>query len=469
MEPQSGEVNNLKKFGTPFQAKCLAAMLSDRAFLERITDIVSPDYFETDAHKWVVKFVSAYFPTYRDIPTMSVFHCEVMKIQDAVMQIAVKEQIKAAYNEIAHAKDLTYVKEQFLAFCRNQKLKNAIWASQVLLKEGDYDGIWHAINEASKAGMERNSGHDYLAEMDQRMSAMAREVVKTNWSIIDTHLDGGLGKGELGFVVAPAGSGKSWFLARLGAEAMLQGKNVMHFTMELNEKYVGLRYDAIFTGVAFQEVRKNQPIIQKKLDEIKAKGCGKLFIKYFPTKTASAATLKMHIDRLQLVTGVKIDFVVVDYADLLRPFMQERNSNSYNEAGNVYEELRSMLGELQVPGWTASQANRGVHEEEIIEAMGVADSYRKIMTGDFILSLSRKKEDKEQGTGRIYVMKNRFGPDGMWYPCSFDASIGKVEIFEKNSVEGAEILARVKSAEERMKEMFGKRFNQIQKDKDGQS
>ena len=82
----------------------------------------------------------------------------------------------------------------------------------------------------------------------------------------------------------------------------------------------------------------------------------------------------MHIDRLQLISGVKIDLVVVDYADLLRPFMQERNSNSYNEAGNVYEELRGMLGELQVPGWTASQANRGVHEENIIEAMGVADS-----------------------------------------------------------------------------------------------
>ena len=62
MESNQGEVNNLKKFGTAFQAKCLAAMLSDRAFLERIIDIVSPDYFETDAHKWVVKFVSTYFP-----------------------------------------------------------------------------------------------------------------------------------------------------------------------------------------------------------------------------------------------------------------------------------------------------------------------------------------------------------------------------------------------------------------------
>ena len=462
------EINNLKKFGVAFQSKCLAAMLSDRAFLERIIDIVSPDFWETDAHKWVVKFIATYFPTYRDIPTMAVFACEIQKIPDAVLNMAVKEQVKMAYTEVGTAKDLTYVKEQFLIFCRNQKLKNAIFSSQLLLKEGDYEGIWHTINEASKAGMERNLGHEYLAEVDQRMSAMARETIKTNWPIIDIHLDGGLGKGELGFVVAPAGSGKSWCLARLGAEAMLQGKNVMHFTMELNDKYVGLRYDSIFSGVAFQDVRKNQPLIQKKLDEIKAKGCGKLFIKYFPTKTATAASLKMHIDRLQLITGVKIDFVVVDYADLLRPFIQDRNSNSYNEAGNVYDGLRGMLGELQVPGWSASQSNRGVHESDIIEAGGVADSYRKIMIGDFILSLSRKKEDKMAGTGRFYVMKNRFGPDGVWYPCAFDASCGKIDIYEKNSVEGMEVISKVKTAEEQLKEIFGKRWKETHGDDNNQ-
>src|SRR5271169_4502723 len=112
MESSQGEVNNLKKFGTAFQSKCLAAMLSDRAFLERISEIVAPDYFETDAHKWIVKFISTYFPAYRDIPTMSVFACEIMQIQDPLMQIAVREQVKMAYSEVSHAKDLKYVKEQ---------------------------------------------------------------------------------------------------------------------------------------------------------------------------------------------------------------------------------------------------------------------------------------------------------------------------------------------------------------------
>jgi len=255
-------------------------------------------------------------------------------------------------------------------------------------------------------------------------------------------------------------SHNSWFLSRIGAEAMRQGKNVMHFTMELNEKYVGLRYDACFSGIAFQEVRKNVQQIKDALATIP----GKLFIKYFPIKTASASTLKMHIDRFQLITGIKIDLVIVDYADLLRPLVADKNANSYSDGGSVYEELRGMLGELQVPGWTASQSNRGAHEEEVIGAGNVAESYKKIMTGDFILSLSRKTEDKLAGSGRVHVMKNRFGPDGQTYVCAFDTSCGKICIYDKDSVEGLEILSKAKTAQESIKDILGKAWKKTHGD-----
>lgn len=459
MENGQNEVNTLKKFGNVFQTKCIAILISDRAFLERIIEIISPDYFEADAHKWIIKLVADYFPKYRSIPTMEVFKVEIQKILDQVLQASVFDQVKAAYKHVSSS-DTEYVKETFLEFCRNQKLKNAIFNAHEFLKSGDYDNIWNVINEASRAGIERNLGHDYFVDVDQRMSAAARETVKTNWTLIDTHLDGGLGKGELGFIVAPAGSGKSWFLAHLGSEAMKEGKNVMHITLELNEKYVGLRYDAIFSGIAFQEVRKQVDEVKKVIAKIP----GKLFIKYFPIKTASAATIKMHIDRLQLITGVKIDLVVVDYADLLRPFAAEKNSNSYTEAGSVYEELRGVLGELQIPGWTASQSNRSAHEEEVIEAHNVADSYRKIMTGDFIFTLSRKMEDKLAGTGRIHILKNRFGSDGITYPCEFDTSCGKINIFDGKSIEGMEILKKAKSAQESIKDILKKRWKETHDD-----
>lgn len=461
MENQQNEVNNLKKFGATFQSKCISSLVSDRVFLERIADILSPEHFETDAHKWIIELVVNYFPKYRDVPSMEVFKVEIQKIPDAVLQAAVFEQVKSAYKHVP-ANDLAYVKEQFLEFCKNQKLKNAIYEAGNLLKLGDYEGIWNLINTAARAGAERNLGHDYMADFDARMSEAARETIKTGWDLIDGHLDGGLGKGELGFIVAPAGSGKSWFLARMGAEAMKQGKNVMHFTMELNEKYVGRRYDACFSGIAFQDVRKFPDHIKTALKDV----TGKLFIKYFPMNTASALTLKAHLERVQLLTGVKIDLVVVDYADLLRPFTIHKNSNSYEQGGDTYGELRSMAGEIQVPVWSASQANRSAHEEDIVGALNVADSYKKIMIGDFIMSLSRKTEDKLASTGRVSILKSRFGSDGPVYPCAFDTSCGKINIYDSKSVEGMEILNKAKSAQENMKDIIRKRWKETHDDDD---
>lgn len=460
-QENTNQENNLSKFGKSFQVKVIAALISDRAFLERIMDILSPDYFETDAHKFIIKLVMNYFPKYREIPTMEVMACEIQKVLAPDIQAAIKEQAILAYGQVS-ATDMVYVKEQFLEFCKTQKLKNAIFDSYKLLQSADYEGIWRIINDASKAGVERNLGHDYLTDVDNRLSDSAREIVKTNWELVDYHLDGGLGKGELGFVIAAPGSGKTWSLVHLGAEAMKQGKNVMHFSMELNEKYVGRRYDSYFSSISFQDVPKHKDQIKDSIKNIP----GKLFIKYFPPKTVSATSLKMYVDRFTLITGIKIDFMIVDYADLLRPFVIEKNSNLYSEGGSIYVELRSVGGELQIPTWSASQCNRGSSEEDIIVGSGVADSFAKIMIGDFIMSTSRKTEDKISNTARVHIIKSRFGSDGAIYPCSFDASMGKIEIYDGKSVEGMEILSKAKTAEEGIKDILRKRWKETHGDKE---
>lgn len=455
------EVNSLKVYGNVFQSKCIAALVSDRPFLERIVDILSPDYFETDAHKWVVDLIVQYFFQYKEIPTMEVFKVKIKDIPESqeVLRAAVFNEVVAAYKYVSDT-DAKFVKEQFLTFCKQMRLKNAIIKSADLLKKGDYEAIKHEVDEAMRAGIERNLGHVYFEDVDKRMSQMTRECVKTGWDIIDKRLDGGLGRGELGFIVAPAGSGKSWLLARLGGEAVKQGKNVLHVTLELNEHYVGLRYDAYFTGFAFQEVRNHIPEVKAKMEEMKKNGSGKIWVKYFPLKTASPQTIKMFIERLQLINNVKIDMLVVDYADILRPFMADKNANSYSEAGSVYEELRQIAGELQIPVWSASQSNRGAHEEEVIQAHNVADSYRKIMTGDFILSLSRRMEDKMASTGRIHIIKNRFGQDGDTFPIEFDTSTGVAKVYDKDTPEGRAILAKTKDVEQNIQDILKAKWNE---------
>ncbi len=457
------ELDNLKSYGTEFQNKCIGAILTDRAFIERIADILSPDYFETSAQKWVVEKAVKYFMEFKDVPSPTVMTIYLREIDDQMklLKQSVGDLLGVAFGHCADS-DLKFVKEQFLDFCRKRTLANAILKSVDLLKVKEYDAIQTVINSALRAGLERNLGHEYFTDIDKRMAAVARDCVKTGWDLIDSALDGGLGKGELGFIVAPAGSGKTWLLTALGAHAQRQGKTVLHVTLELNENYVGLRYDACHTGIAFQEVRNHVDTVRKKLETIP----GRLFIKYFPLKTVSPASIKLFIERLEMLNQVKIDLLIVDYADILRPFQYDKNSNSYSEAGSVYEELRTVAGELQIPVWSASQSNRGGHELDVIQASNVADSYRKIMTGDVVLSLSRKMEDKQEGMGRIHIMKNRFGADGMTFPCTFNTSCGAVNIYDKNSSEGLQLLQKMKDGEKSVKKMTKGLWDQMMGDDD---
>jgi replicative DNA helicase len=370
-----------------------------------------------------------------------------------LLKQSVVEQLRLVYQKISDT-DLKYIKEQFLEFCKNQKIKNAIMESVDHLKSGQYDKIKHVVDVAMKAGMERNIGHEYMVDIEKRMSQMARKTVKTNWTEVDSIMDGGLAGGELGIITACAGSGKSWVLAKMGAEAMRQGKNVLHYTLELNENYVGLRYDACFTGIDFQNIRNNIDIVKKKIAEVP----GKLIIKYFPIKTVSAHSLKLHAERIQTL-GTKVDMIIVDYADILRPSQSERNSNSYSEAGGIYEELRGVAGELQVPIWSASQSNRAAMDEDIIQANNISDSYRKIMTADFVMSLSRKMSDKQANTARFHVIKNRFGPDGITFPARMNAGCGDIRIFAENSREGMGILNEMSQEENVVKKMMSNKWN----------
>ena len=452
--------DRLTKFGSEFQVKCISCLLSEKSFLERIYDIVKDDYWDSDSHKWIVNVIINYFNQYKDLPTLQVFKIKVDDVESDTTKQSIVEQLKAAYQKISES-DIKFIKEEFLEFCKNQTLKGAIIDSVDYLKTGEYDKIKSRVDTAMKAGMERNVGHDYNVDIDVRMSVMSRNCVKTNWNVVDAAMDGGLAKGELGVVTACAGSGKSWVLSRIGAEAMRQGKNVVHYTLELNENYVGLRYDACFTGIDFQNIRKHIDVVKDKISQIP----GKLFIKYYPIKTISPLTIKAHTERIMML-GTNVDLIIVDYADILRPSTAERNSNSYQEAGGVYEELRGVAGELQIPVWTASQSNRGSMDEDIIQADGIADSYRKIMTADFVISLSRKITDKVNNTARFHIIKNRFGPDGMTFPSRMNAGCGDIQLFDEKSPEGMGITGEMNSGENIVKKLISSKWKEHSNNRD---
>jgi replicative DNA helicase len=457
-------IDNLHKYGLEFQVKIIASILTDKTFLERVVDIIEIDAFENEAHRWIVKEIIQYHAEYKDLPTMQVFKVRVDTIENADFKATVTDHLKSVYLKISE-KDLQFVREQFLEFCKNQKLKNAIIESVDHLKTGEYDKIKGLVDKAMKAGMERNLGHNYHKDVATRMSEMCRNTIPTGWDVIDSLMDGGLGPGELGIVVAPAGIGKSWLLCSLGAKAMKRGKNIAHFTLELNENYVGLRYDCCFTHIDFQEIKHRQGEVEDVIKKID----GKLFVKYFPLKTVSAQSLKFHIERIQALENVKINEMIVDYADILRPQEKEKNSNSYSEAGNIYEELRQVAGELQIPVWTASQTNRSGGQEDVVQAHNIADSYRKIMTADFVFSVTRNMQDKANNTARCHVIKNRFGPDGITLYAKMNTGNGEIEIYDSKSKEAMAIQSGMEDDESSMKTMLKNKWNSSRQNQNGEN
>lgn len=454
-ETNNNNVDTLQKFGTAFQSKTIRALIDDKKFLDRTHDIIETEYWESEAHKWIVDEILTHHRKYKKTATLDVFKIKCDDVGIDSLKAAIVDQLRNIFTQV-DLNDTEFVKNEFLDFCKNQKLKNAIMQSVDFLKGGQYESIKRIVDDALKAGTERDMGHDYARDIELRMSETARDTIGTGWEVIDDLTNGGLGPGELGVIISSAGGGKSWCLASLGKSAMQMGKNVLHYTMELNECYVGLRYDSCFTGIPFQDIMEHEEKVKNVVANIK----GKLLIKEYPTKSVGVSTILAHAN-LANTMGYPVDMVVIDYADILSPGNHGNNANSYVEQGGIYEDLRGLAGELGVPVWTASQASRSSLDDNIIEAQKVADSYRKIMTADFVISLSRKATDKVSNTGRFHVIKNRFGPDGLTFPSRVDTSSGVIEIYDEKSTKGAEIMVEMNDSENGAKNLLKSKYDQM--------
>jgi len=412
-------MSKLTQYGHAFQTKALGILITDREFLQQISDIISPDYFDNDASKWVIRKTLSYYDDYKTIPTMEVFKVEVEGITQELQSVAVKDILKQAY-KASKATDLTFVKDTFLDFCKNQTLKGALMQSVDLLELGDYDDIRNLIDRALKAGTERDIGHEYFAELEDRFRDEARSTIETPWPLINNLLCGGLGQGDLGLIAGGPGGGKSWALVALGAQAVKMGYTVIHYTLELSEKYVGRRYDACFTEIPVGEITDNKEKVKETIEDLR----GGLYIREYPAGQATVNTIHSHLEKCKQ-QNIEPDLVIIDYADLLT---SKASKEKRDKLDDIFTGLRGLATELKLPIWTASQVNRSGAREEIIQGDRIAESYSKMMITDFAMSLARNAEDKENGTGRWHIMKNRYGADGLTYDAVMDTAIGKIEI-----------------------------------------
>jgi len=415
-------LKTLVDYGAPFQVKTIGALLTRKEFVQNIYDILSDEHFPNPAHKWIINEILRYWNKYHTVISMDTLKVEVKKIDNDVLKTSIVEQIKEAYR---HSDDeLQYVEEEFTAFCKNQQLKTALLNSVDLLNSGDYDNIRHLIDNALKAGQDRNIGHEYNKDIETRYREDYRPTIPTPWPMLNQLTQGGFGAGDLGIVFGNPGGGKSWMMVAMAAHAVKMGYNVIYYTLELGQDYVGKRFDCYFTGHSIEEVQHHRPEVESIVEGL----AGKLVVKEYPPKAASVATLKAHLQKC-IDADIKPDMVVIDYIDYLRP-PSKKFTERKDEIDDMYVACKGLAKEFKVVVLSPSQVNRMGAKDDIIEGDKAAGSYDKIMVADFCLSLSRKKEDKVHGTGRVHVMKNRYGMDGMTYGAKIDTNNGHIELTE---------------------------------------
>jgi archaellum biogenesis ATPase FlaH len=447
---------SLIKYGTSFQSKIITSLIVDTKFIKTIGDILEVSYFDSDSNKFLVKSIVDYFKKYKTPPTMEALKVVIDDVENDVLKTSIVDSLRNAWQH-REDPDLEFVKEKSLEFCKNQVIKSAIMESVELLDSQKYDEIKSVIDNAMTAGVERDIGHEYITGFEERMTQQTRETLPTQWDSINDLMDGGLAGGELGVVVAPAGIGKSWTLQAIGAHAVKKGMTVIHYTLELNAQYVGLRYDTIISGQPTGNLQYYKEEVLKKINQLK----GNLIIKYYPTRTASVNTLTAHLQQCEL-QGIKPDLVIVDYADIMKS--TQHFNEKRHQIGHVYEELRGMAGEFDIPIWTASQANRSSLEEDVIGAEKVSEDYSKVMTSDFVMSMSRKVEDKIANTGRFHVIKNRFGPDGITFPATINTNTGYIQIYESNTQGGKEVQGKMNNADEYIRKTLAQKKKDFDND-----
>jgi replicative DNA helicase len=416
-------LSSLENYGIGFQTKVISALLTDKPFLQNVNDIITEEYFSNSAHKWIIDQTLKYYTKYHCPPTMDVLKVEMKRLENEVLQLSIKEQLKEAYRS-SDESDLTYVKQEFTNFCKNQQLKKALLNSVDLLKAGDYDSIRSLVDSALRSGQDKNIGHEYNKDTESRYREEDRTPVPTPWKEINDMLQGGLGEGDFGLIFGNPGGGKSWSLVALGACAVQAGFNVIHYTLELGEGYVGRRYDSFFTQIPVNKIIKHKD----KVEEVTSMLPGNLIIKEYPMGRASISTIESHIKKC-IDLDFKPDLIIIDYVDLLSS--KRKNREKKEEIDDIYTSTKGLARELKLPIWSVSQVNRAGAKDNIIEGDKAAGSYDKMMIADFAISLSRQKKDKVNGTGRFHIMKNRYGMDGMTFNAKVDTSTGHIEILNE--------------------------------------
>ena len=299
--------------------------------------------------------------------------------------------------------------DEFESFTKKQELERAILKSADLLeKGGDFSPVEKLIKDAVQISLQKDMGTDYFADPRGRLLALKTNNGQnsTGWPTMDRALYGGFNRGELQIFAGGSGSGKSLFLQNLAVNWSQAGFNGAYITLELAEGLCSMRIDSMMTDTSSRNIFKDIDNVEMKV-KMMAKKSGKMRIKYMPAQS-NVNDIRAYCKELMIQTGVKVDYLCVDYLDLIMPVsVKVSPENLFIKDKYVAEELRNLAKELNVLFVTASQLNRSAVEEIEFDHSHISGGISKINTADNVMGIFTSRAMRERGQYQLQLMKTR--------------------------------------------------------------
>ena len=383
----------LNDYNVEVQKLFLQMMVTNAELYTRVMNIMNPKNFDKTIRP-VAEFIVDHTKNYNVMPDPT--------------------QIKATTGQtIETVEDLTeghynWFLEEFESFTKRQELERAILKSADLLEKGEYDPVEKLIKDAVQISLQRDLGTDYFADPRARLMTLksSNGQVSTGWPSMDKKLYGGVNRGELQIFAGGSGSGKSLFMQNLAVNWVTAGLNGVYITLELSEGLSSLRLDSMMTDTSSREVFRDLDNVEMKI-KMMSKKCGQLRIKYMPAQS-TVNDIRAYCKELQIKTGKRVDFLCVDYLDLLMPVsVKVSPSDLFVKDKYVSEELRNLAKELNVLFVTASQLNRAAVEEIEFDHSHISGGISKINTADNVFGIFTSRSMRERGQYQLQLMKTR--------------------------------------------------------------
>ena len=383
----------LKDYSLDVQRLFLEMMLEDATSYVRVQNIYNPQNFDRSLRP-AAEFIKEHTDKHKTMPDRS--------------QISATTGVKLAPVPDLNEGHYDWFMGEFEAFTRRQELERAILKSADLLEKGDYDPVEKLIKDAVQISLTKDMGTDYFADPAGRINKYFNSggQVSTGWPSLDRLLYGGFSRGELNIFSGSSGSGKSLVMMNIALSWLQAGLHGVYITLELSEELCALRTDAMLANMGTKEIRKDISTTELKV-KLMAKKSGQYRVKAFPAQS-NINDIRAYLKELQVQTGIKADFLCVDYLDLLMPVSVKVDpSDQFIKDKYVAEELRNLAQELNVIMVTASQLNRSAVEEIEFDHSHIAGGISKIQTADNVFGIFTSRAMKERGKYQIQCMKSR--------------------------------------------------------------